>query len=114
MRLRRGFTLIELLTVIAIIAILASILFQVFAKAREKAERTSCLSNFKQLGLAALAYATDYDNTYCMFSQGNGFAGFQGYGGGDGPRWADELYPYVKNSQLFDCPTTDDRYMHIL
>jgi prepilin-type N-terminal cleavage/methylation domain-containing protein/prepilin-type processing-associated H-X9-DG protein len=113
MRTRRAFTLIELLTVIAIIAILAAMLFPVFAKAREKAERTSCLSNFKQLGLAAMAYATDYDNTLCPFSQGLGFAGFLGYAGGDGCRWADELYPYLKNSQVFDCPTTDDRQMQL-
>src|SRR6187399_2193479 len=64
----RGFTLIELLVVIAIIAILAAILFPVFAKAREQARKTSCLSNMKQLGLAALMYTQDYDETWpCMY-----------------------------------------------
>ena len=58
---RKGFTLIELLVVIAIIAILAAILFPVFAKAREKARQTTCLSNQKQLNLAVLSYAQDYD-----------------------------------------------------
>jgi prepilin-type N-terminal cleavage/methylation domain-containing protein/prepilin-type processing-associated H-X9-DG protein len=56
-----GFTLIELLVVVAIIAILAAILFPVFAQAREKARQTTCLSNQKQIGLAILLYAQDYD-----------------------------------------------------
>src|ERR671916_3232132 len=61
---RNGFTLIELLVVIAIIAILAAILFPVFAQAREKARQASCLSNVKQIGLAAMMYVQDYDETY--------------------------------------------------
>lgn len=56
---RGGFTLIALLVVIAIIAILAAILFPVFARAREKARQTSCLSNVKQLTLGCLMYAQD-------------------------------------------------------
>src|SRR5512137_1152715 len=61
---RRAFTLIELLVVIAIIAILAAILFPVFAKAREKARQSSCQSNLKQIGLAFMQYAQDYDEQY--------------------------------------------------
>ncbi|GBC98297.1 hypothetical protein HRbin17_00799 [bacterium HR17] len=59
-----GFTLIELLVVIAIIAILAAILFPVFSKVREKARQTMCLSNQKQIALAAAQYAQDYDGSY--------------------------------------------------
>jgi prepilin-type processing-associated H-X9-DG protein len=53
-----------LLVVIAIIAILAAILFPVFAQAREKARAITCTSNLKQLGLAWVMYAQDYDETW--------------------------------------------------
>jgi prepilin-type N-terminal cleavage/methylation domain-containing protein/prepilin-type processing-associated H-X9-DG protein len=59
-----GFTLIELLVVVAIIAILAAILFPVFAKAREKARQISCTSNLREVGLALTMYIQDYDEVY--------------------------------------------------
>jgi prepilin-type N-terminal cleavage/methylation domain-containing protein len=66
---RNAFTLIELLVVIAIIAILAAILFPVFAQAREKARGATCVSNLKQISLAWLMYAQDYDETNPMTAQ---------------------------------------------
>ncbi|WP_395093773.1 DUF1559 domain-containing protein [Armatimonas sp.] len=74
----QGFTLIELLVVIAIIAILAAILFPVFAKARESARKTACMSNLKQIALAAIMYAQDYDE---MFPGSGGNASNTGPGG---------------------------------
>jgi prepilin-type N-terminal cleavage/methylation domain-containing protein/prepilin-type processing-associated H-X9-DG protein len=98
--MRRGFTLIELLVVIAIIAILAAILFPVFAKAREKARQSSCLSNVKQMMIGVLAYTQDYDETLFLVHHYNQV--------GDGGRLmypAIRLMPYVKNDQLFICPS---------
>ena len=97
--MRRGFTLIELLVVIAIIAILAAILFPVFARAREKARQASCSSNLKQLQLAVLMYAQDYDELlpdeqYRIVGDGNQ--------AGDAS-WRGVLVPYVRNAQLFIC-----------
>jgi prepilin-type N-terminal cleavage/methylation domain-containing protein/prepilin-type processing-associated H-X9-DG protein len=113
---RRGFTLIELLVVIAIIAILAAILFPVFAKAREKARQSSCLSNLKQIGIGLLAYAQDYDETFPALSGAayyaddhltNGLGGF-GWDGGSivYHDWAVVIMPYIKNTQIFQCPST--------
>src|SRR5450432_4659449 len=84
---RRGFTLIELLVVIAIIAILAAILFPVFAQAREKARQASCTSNMKQIGLAILMYAGDYDEQLPWGASN---------GGGGLTTWYDLVEPYVK------------------
>ncbi len=58
-----GFTLIELLVVISIIAILASILFPVFARAREKSRQTTCTSNLRQVCASMLIYAQDHEET---------------------------------------------------
>src|SRR5437660_12674270 len=94
---RSGFTLIELLVVIAIIATVAAILFPVFAQAREKARQATCQSNLKQIGLAALMYAQDYDET--MPNSGSSA------GGGD---LTGLLHPYTKQQfgqGIWRCPS---------
>jgi prepilin-type N-terminal cleavage/methylation domain-containing protein/prepilin-type processing-associated H-X9-DG protein len=61
-RQRQGFTLVELLVVIAIIALLMAILMPALSKARKQAKATICLSNLKQIGIAAMLYAEDWDS----------------------------------------------------
>ncbi|MBI5831406.1 MAG: DUF1559 domain-containing protein [Armatimonadetes bacterium] len=102
---RRAFTLIELLVVIAIIAILAAILFPVFAKAREKARAASCLSNLKQCGLGFAMYTQDYDETCCPLATSDPSPANAILNYGD-TWWPDLLQPYIKNRQIFLCPST--------
>jgi len=99
---RPGFTLIELLVVIAIIAILAAILFPVFAKAREKARQSSCSSNLKQLALATLQYAQDYDETFPVWFR------YQYPNSPQHPTTA--VLPYVKSTQVYVCPSMTPTY----
>lgn len=111
----RGFTLIELLIVIAVIAILAAILFPVFARARENARRAGCASNLKQQGLAILQYAQDYDEVMVpawldgTTGAGNGWNGTNGSWGSDNFKWMDMIYPYVKSTQVFNCPSVANK-----
>jgi prepilin-type N-terminal cleavage/methylation domain-containing protein len=74
MRRRKGFTLIELMIVIAIIAILASILIPNFVKARAQSQHTACCSNVKNIGTACEMYSTEnqghYPNTMTLVTGG--------------------------------------------
>jgi prepilin-type N-terminal cleavage/methylation domain-containing protein len=88
---KRGFTLIELLVVVAIIAVLAAILFPVFGKAKAKARQTTCVSNMRQLALAAEMYGQDNKSWP------------------DAATWVGDLAEYANgNAKLFNCPADEN------
>jgi prepilin-type processing-associated H-X9-DG protein len=91
--------------VIAIIAILAAILFPVFAQARDKARQTACLSNAKQVGVGLMMYAQDYDEAIVPY-----FITYPPPGGGfaNPETFTTLLNPYIKAMNVWTCPSALD------
>lgn len=114
--IRRGFTLVELLVVVAIVAILAGLIFAVFARARESGRSTTCLNNLQQLGKAFLLYLQDYGGYFpsshdvlagkgiwvaltppCTFSLHYPDCTYAPENG--------VIYPYVRDTMVYICPS---------
>jgi prepilin-type N-terminal cleavage/methylation domain-containing protein/prepilin-type processing-associated H-X9-DG protein len=110
----KGFTLIELLVVIAIIGILAAILFPVFARAKISAQKTTDLSNIRQIGQATIIYEGDYDDnfptyvaSYCpsaLVENPIDPSDSPNRSGGRHPMWQYEIFPYIKNWNIYFAP----------
>jgi prepilin-type processing-associated H-X9-DG protein len=91
--------------VIAIIAILAAILFPVFARAREAARKASCASNLRQLGTAGLMYVADHDGQFFQHDWQTQHYWFAKITAGNVDKTQALLYPYTKNFDLQKCPS---------
>ena len=98
----RGFTLIELLIVIAITAILATILLPIFLSARKKAYRTGCAANLNQIGLAVMLYAGDNDE---KLMPGHRLPAPDPITTSDYAGWAGAANAYAHAPRVFVCPT---------
>lgn len=100
---RVGFTLLELLVVVAIIGILAALIFPAFSRARESGRAISCAAHLKQIGLGLMQYESDNDGYYptagatVLWDEIDPATG-------RGP-WMQQIDPYVKSRQIYKCPS---------
>ncbi len=113
---RRAFTVLELLVVLAVVAILASLLFPALSRSRESAWRVQCVDHLHQLGLAAQFYWEDHDGlTFRYFSGSTNGGRLYWFGwlkpGAEGEREFDArpgaLYPYLESRGVAICPSFD-------
>ncbi|MBI1842082.1 MAG: DUF1559 domain-containing protein [Verrucomicrobia bacterium] len=110
----RGFTLMETLLVVAVIAILASLVLPALARSRKTARRAQCVSNLRQLGLAAQMYWDDHEGWSFHYRAGETNGGdIYWFGwisrGAEGSRAMDHsqgvLFPYLEGRGVEICPS---------
>jgi prepilin-type N-terminal cleavage/methylation domain-containing protein len=101
-----AFTLIELLVVVAIVGILAGLLFPVLAQAQVAAKESGSISNVRQIVLASLMYASDNDDGLPLFANGNALE--VGATGSYVTTWVDNLQPYLRSLGVMVDPLMGD------
>ena len=101
-----GFTLIELLVVIAIIAILAAMLLPALSKAKERAKGTNCINNLRQVTVATMLYAHDYQDYIVMLYINGATPPGAWFPSTAGTWWVDSLKPYMHTTNLINCPSS--------
>ena len=104
MKRRSGFTLVEMAVVIVIVLILAALLIPVFRRANKS--YGSCSSNLKQVGIVFMQYAQDSGEQYPRVVMHDVSQSLPPYSKPFG--WADALQPYVKTTNVLQCPTVEN------
>lgn len=100
-RRRRAFTLAELLTVLAILLVLAGLLFPVFLSARASAKQNKCLSNMRQAWTATAQYMIDYDDTFMPVNHRPA----RPPNASLDRTWVQLILPYARSLSIFHCPS---------
>ncbi len=98
---KHAFTLIELLIVVAIVAILAAILFPVFTRAKAQAQASVCLNNFKQVAMSTMLYMGDYDDRYALSRYTHRLDATSA----DDKTWVQLILPYGREFRIYKCPS---------
>jgi prepilin-type N-terminal cleavage/methylation domain-containing protein/prepilin-type processing-associated H-X9-DG protein len=114
---RTGFTLIEVLVVIAIIAILAAILFPVFAQAKAAAKKSACLSQQRQVGIALQMYMSENEDMIFFFAHAidpSRTRPLDPFGATRENRWWNQIQPYLKNLTVLASPSDARQKPHPL
>jgi prepilin-type processing-associated H-X9-DG protein len=101
---RYGLTIVELIVILVILGIAAAILFPVFTRSRDSDRRSPgmyCQSNLKQIALGMAQYAGDYEDKLPLVKG----ASVSGPSYNPAYGWADAVEPYLKSTQIFQCPS---------
>lgn len=100
---RRGYTLLELIVVLAIIIVAAVIFMPLPNRSPEISRKSACQNNLKQIVLAFKQYQHDFDERYPLVAVTDATTkeGVPPYG------WADAVQPYIRNTQVYQCPSDD-------
>lgn len=97
---RNAFTLVELLVVIGILSVLAAIVLTIAGPVRESGRRTTCQNHLRQIAVAIQLYVQDYEGAYPLEA-----SVIIDKGRPTQFRWEHAITPYLRNTQVFLCPT---------
>ncbi|PQV62538.1 hypothetical protein B1R32_13025 [Abditibacterium utsteinense] len=105
---KKGFSLVEILIILSVICILSAIIFSTFSRVRERAHRSTCQSNLRQIGMALQQYVSDNSGAY-PFWFNESLPGNPPPNSYPGIGWSVRIQDYLKNVDLLQCPS-DFRY----